>query len=107
MILTRDAVNRLSSIITITDPVATLSSSNYIAELDCSANDITLNLPDAALSTGLSYIIKKVDGTPNEAVVEGFGAQTIEGEANVVLLSQEGAYPSVTLVCDGTKWAIH
>lgn len=61
----------------------------------------TVTLPTAADNTHRVITVKKVDSGTGQTIIDGEGAETIDGAANVKLYKQ---YESVTLVCDGTAW---
>lgn len=61
----------------------------------------TITLPTAgSAGTGFATMLLKV-GAANNAIVDGSGAETIDGAANYTLTEQ---YESVVLVCDGAQW---
>jgi len=69
----------------------------------CSAADITVTLPTAANGDGNIIHIKKLDATAYNVIVDGDGAETIDGSATVTLTTQ---YQVLTVVSDGTSWHI-
>jgi len=70
--------------------------------IDASGANVTITLPAAANCEGRIYNIKAVDIT-NTATVDGNGAETIDGSATYVFISQ---YESITIQSDGTEWWI-
>jgi hypothetical protein len=68
---------------------------------DATAGNITLTLPTAASASGLRIAVKKTDASINTVTIDGNGAETIDGAANRVLLTQ---YAVVTVMSDGTQW---
>tara|TARA_R110001583_G_scaffold123825_1_gene275230 strand:- start:195 stop:695 length:501 start_codon:yes stop_codon:yes gene_type:complete len=89
---------------TVIATTATLSANNQtvIADDDTAAGVVTLTLPAVATSAGLTYSVKKVGSTAN-VVIDGAGAETIDGATTLTLSTQ---YDSTTLYCDGTEWFI-
>jgi hypothetical protein len=80
-----------------------LSDVDHIILGDASLSDFTLNLPDAASATGRSYIIKKIDSSPNEIRVVPNGTQKIDGLVNYILLN---ANEFIEIISDGSNWYI-
>ncbi len=70
---------------------------------DATAGDITLTLPLASTASGKIYNIKKTDASANNVIIDGNGAETIDGAAT---LSTNTQYESFTVVCDGAAWFI-
>jgi hypothetical protein len=68
---------------------------------NATAGNITLTLPTAASAGGLRIAVKKTDASLNTVTIDGNGAETIDGAANRVLLTQ---YAVVTVMSDGTQW---
>lgn len=68
---------------------------------NATAGNITLTLPTAASASGLRIAVKKTDASLNTVTIDGNGAETIDGAANRVLLTQ---YAVVTVMSDGTQW---
>lgn len=71
--------------------------------VSASTAPITLTLPQASLSSGFKYTIKKIDASANAVTLDPFSSETIDGSATYTLSSQ---YDSVTVVCNGTNWFI-
>lgn len=64
---------------------------------------VIATLPAVAdVPVGKTYTVKKTNAT-NTVTVEGAGAETIDGAANVVLTAQ---YDFVSIVSNGTAWFI-
>ena len=84
---------------------ATLLSTETVVLADATAGAITLTLPSAAATTPKQvYFIKKIDAALNNLVtIDGNGAETIDGLANVQL-AQRGE--SIILQSDGANWRI-
>lgn len=80
---------------------ATYAAEDYFIAADCTAGPVTLTLPTAAGSRGKTVIGKKIDASVNALTIDGAGAETIDGAANVSTTTQ---YASFTLLCDGSQW---
>lgn len=65
--------------------------------------DRTVTLPTVADATGRYITIKKVDSGAFDLIVDGEGAETIDG-ATTINLAEEG--DAITIVSDGTEWHI-
>lgn len=77
---------------------------NKLVTIDASGAVATVGLPVAATAgDGFRVTIKKIDSSSNSVTIDGSGAETIDGAANVVITNQWTAF---TLVCNGTSWAI-
>ncbi|MGI9411563.1 MAG: hypothetical protein ACR2OV_15900 [Hyphomicrobiaceae bacterium] len=68
---------------------------------DTAGGAITVTLPLAATAQTM-YNVKKL-GTTGNVIVDGNGAETVDGAANTTITAQ---YSSRTLVSDGTSWHI-
>ena len=67
------------------------------------AVDRTITLPTAADNTGKIITVIKADSGAGIVTVDGEGAETIDGDASVIMVSQ---YDYVTMLCTGTAWII-
>ena len=67
------------------------------------ASTRTVTLPTAADNTNRQITVKKVDSGVGTVIIDGEGAETIDGATTHTIYSQ---YGRVTLVCDGTSWHI-
>lgn len=81
---------------------AAQTSGQVIILCDCTANNITINLPTAVGNTA-TFDIKKTDATANTVTVDPAAAETIDGGATAVILTQ---YASVESVSDNANWRI-
>ncbi len=88
---------------TVTTTPITLSSSYDVVLVDTTVGDITLNLPAAADYVDRSFTIMKKTNDLNTVIIEGDGAETINGQPNVTLTSQ---WETVRVVSDGTAWFV-
>jgi hypothetical protein len=91
--------------------IVTIGSTTYSADSEYCilANDdtaggiITITLPAASTLDGRIYVIKKIGNTAN-VVIDGNGAETIDGALTATLTTQ---WESITVQCNGTAWFIH
>jgi hypothetical protein len=79
----------------------TASGSDYTILCNNTSGAITISLPTAAGCTGRVYVIKKVSPAGNTVTVDGYLAETIDGNSTYVLTTQ---YSTVTIQSDGTNW---
>ena len=82
---------------------ASLNSSDYTVLGDATSGDITITLPAATTCTGRTYNIKKKDASANLVIIDGNGAETIDGGLTTSITTQ---YESITIQCDGSNWWI-
>jgi hypothetical protein len=87
-----------SAAYTVTD-----SDGASIVYVTTSSTDRTITLPTASANAGRAITIKKVDSGTGKVTVDGEGAETIDGEASLDLLTQ---YDWVQVQCNGTAWFI-
>jgi hypothetical protein len=66
-------------------------------------SDRTITLPTAADNSGRVLSIKKVDSGAGKVIIDGEGAETIDGATTVTLIAR---YESITITCNGTAWFI-
>jgi hypothetical protein len=81
----------------------TITTSDSILECDASGGYFTLTLPDAALYTGVTWVIIKTDSSDNYITVNTVSSQTINGMNPMYV-----GIPNVTykLTSDGTNWRL-
>jgi hypothetical protein len=82
---------------------ASLTAINHVCLCDASGGAFQINADSSAANLGREYTVIKTDSSANAVTVQGFGFETINGAANVVLSSQ---YDRVTIVSDGSNWFI-
>lgn len=70
---------------------------------DCTGGAITVTLPPIASSQGHIRLFKKVDASANNMVVDGNGAETIDGAANLTTNVQWTTY---RLFGGPTQWLV-
>ena len=87
--------------ITFGDTPYSVVAADELIVVNATGGAVTVTLPAAASSNGRQIRVKKTDSSANSVTVDGNGAETIDGSANVQLLAQ---HEVVLLVCDGTEW---
>ena len=85
------------------DGAVTLDRDDEVVVCDGSVAGFTVTLPAASGYTHKVYTIIAKDVSSGNIVVDGDGAETIDGAATQTL---DAAYESITIVCDGTEWFI-
>lgn len=82
-----------------------IAVADKICLLDCSvgAGAKTFVLPPAASCRFDTLTVMKIDASANNAIIDGSGAETINGLLTTVILGQ---YESLDLYSDGTQWLI-
>lgn len=88
-----------ANIITVTGN-HTATSSNYTILVNNSGT-ATITLPAAATSTNRVYIIKKISGAANDVIIDGNGAELVEGAATQTLTTLNEVWVIQT---NGTAW---
>jgi len=66
-----------------------------------SSTNRTITLPTAADNTYRTLTITKVDSGTGTVIIDGEGAETVNGAATLTLAAQ---YMAAVLVCNGTSW---
>jgi hypothetical protein len=77
------------------------AQSDYLVLADATAAAMTVTLPPVASSARALIVVKKIDTSSHHVTVEGSGAETIDGAANVTIVHR---YDSATFACDGAQW---
>lgn len=67
------------------------------------ASDKTITLPTAADNSGRFIFIVKDDNTAGDVIIDGEGAETINGNTTYTI---SGQYGFAEVVCDGTGWVV-
>jgi len=80
-----------------------VQSGDYLLLCNSTGGAVTITLPPAALVPGRIYVFKRVNAGANNVVVDGYGAETIDGAATYTLSSQ---WAGVTVMSNGTAWFI-
>ena len=81
----------------------TATTSDFAILVDASGGAITITLPTAVGNTGRMYNIKKTDSSTNAVIIDGNGAETIDGDVTKTITDQ---YVSLTIISDGNNWSI-
>lgn len=92
-----------TSLITILEDYTTIATDHTIL-CNAATAAITVSLIAAALFTGLTLVIKKIDSSANAITIDGNGAETIDDDLTVALLSKD---ESVPITSDGSNWSVH
>lgn len=79
----------------------TATGSDYTILINASSNNVTITLPAVSGIAGRIYVIKRADGSGNNAVVASNGSETIDNSTANVILS---AGQCITLQTDGVGW---
>lgn len=77
----------------------TLTAVRSLTLVDATAGNVTITLPAAASAAVAS--VKKTDATAYTVTVDGAGAETVNGDASVVISYQDTL---ITLLSDGSGW---
>ena len=78
-------------------------SGDYLIIADATAGAITMTLPPAALVPGRIYSFKRINSGANAVIVDGYAAETIDGNLTHTLTPQ---WNSVTIMSNGVAWFI-
>ena len=81
----------------------TASRAENVLLCNATSGSLTITLPDALLVKESTIVVKKTDASVNTVTIDGFGAQTIDGAATVVLSTQ---YHFRVIISDGLNWHI-
>jgi hypothetical protein len=79
----------------------TLEADYDVIPADTTGAAFTITLPKAALHKGRLVFVKRINGGANNLTVDGDGAETIDGAANITLTAQ---WEVKRLTSDGTNW---
>lgn len=90
-------------IISINTPSYTVGVNDHTIVVDCSTSAITLNLPTAVGVAGRIYVVKKLDGSANTLVLDGYSSQTIENLSTYQLAKK---YDTLTIQSTGSSWIV-
>jgi hypothetical protein len=81
----------------------TVLATDFVLLVDATAGDITISLPAASV-TKRWLEVKKVDASANKVIIDAAGADVIDGDATLELLSEDEAVP---IVSDGVSdWSV-
>lgn len=84
-----------------TSHTASAAGRVILVDDDTAGSAVTVTLPVAS-ADAVSYYVKKL-GTTANVIVDGNGAETVDGAANATLTAQ---YEAILVVSDGTAWHI-
>jgi hypothetical protein len=90
-------------VVTVTAAYTIDAERDRIVLADATGGAFAVTLPAAANSDAAFYGVKAIDVSGGAVTVDGDGAETIDGAASVVLVTQ---YQSVFVMSDGTQWWI-
>ena len=71
--------------------------------VDATSGNITITLIAAASHVNGIYVIKRIDSSVNTVTIDGNGAETIDGAANVMLVTQ---YSGKSIQSNGSNWFV-
>lgn len=94
------AVNVINVTSTPYDVAVTSGKVIYLVDCTTAGGPVTINLPTAVGNTA-EITIKKIDAGTDSVTVEGDGAETIDGDANAVMLFQNTAF---SIHSDNADW---
>ena len=80
-----------------------VASGDYLIIADATGGAITMTLPPAALVPGRIYAFKRINSGANQVIVDGYAAETIDGNLTHTLTPQ---WNSVTIMSNGVAWFI-
>lgn len=78
-----------------------VSTEDYLITADATGGAVTVTLPP--VSSGRVIVVKKLDASVNNVIVDGNGAETIDGAANKALTTQ---YASIMVMSGATEWHV-
>lgn len=81
----------------------TLTTSDNFIEADATGGSFTVTTPTAVGATGRIYTVKRINSGANTVTIDGNAAETIDGDATVILVTQ---YTSLEIQSNGTNWRI-
>jgi 3',5'-cyclic AMP phosphodiesterase CpdA len=88
--------------LTTTSTDLTLAGGTHdVVLVDASGANRTITLPAAASNNNVVFTVKKIDTSSNTVTVDANGAETIDGQLNVVLTDQ---WEAVEFACNGSGW---
>ena len=81
----------------------TVGSKDVFITVDAAGGARTMTLPTVASSLGRKLHFKKIDTSRNQVIIDGNGAETVDGAQDFRLRLQ---WESVALQCDATEWRV-
>ena len=80
-----------------------LTADHTVIFADATAGDITVTLPAISGNAGRYYRVKKIDSSINTVVVDGSGAETIDGDTITSITTQ---YDALDFIASNSEWGI-
>ena len=99
MPIRRKNIDFTKKLVTVTSDYSVQEEDEFILA-DATTAELTVTLPTAVDCEGKFYQIKKKDSV-NNVIVDGYGAETLDGDASLTISTQ---YTTVGLVSDGETW---
>lgn len=93
----------LSTSVTTKTTSYTALTADEIILCDATSGEITVTLHTAITNSGKQLVIKKIDSSNNQVILDGLGSETIDGQTTIGLSLQ---YDSLTLISDDNNWNI-
>lgn len=81
----------------------TATAADSVILCNATSGNVTITLPTSVGTKGRQYTIKKTDASANLVIIDGAGAETIDGELTIELAVQ---YESMTIHSDNAGWVI-
>ncbi len=81
----------------------TLTDLDYSLFVNANSGSITISLPAASTCAGRVYVVKKIDSSSNNVVLDADGSELIDSISSFTLIVQN---QSVTVQSDGSGWWI-
>lgn len=80
-----------------------ISDDDSIILVDSSNLEVNITLPNPDLNKGKVYVVKKIDQSFNQVIINQNISESIDGDVNYIIDEQ---YITVSVVSDGTNWHI-
>ena len=77
--------------------------SDSMIDVDATSGNVTLSLVPASQYTGKQLIIRKVDSTTNQVIIDPNGAETIDGVLSIYTQSKNNQF---AIISTGSEWRI-
>lgn len=77
---------------------------DMVLRVDATAGPVTITLPSAGAVKGLTFVVKKVDGSANAVTVDPAGSETVDGATSVSTTTQWTVF---RLLSNGSGWDLH
>lgn len=86
-----------------TSVTLTATYQDHMVKADATSGTLTVNLFTASGNLGRRVSVKKMDSSVNSVVIDGAGAEVVDGALTQTLYRQ---YDALTLYCDGAGWLL-